>query len=61
MRACADVPIAVVCDDLAVLAERDLLERALANLVAYAVTHTHAGSIVLRAAPAAGRVGIERA
>jgi two-component system phosphate regulon sensor histidine kinase PhoR len=59
VRAGTDVPIAILCDEHTVLAERDLLERALSNLVANAVTHTRAGSIVLSAAPAAGRVGIE--
>ncbi len=55
-----DVPIDVVCNGAAVLAERDLLERALSNLVANAVAHTRQGSIVLTAqASSAGRVGIE--
>jgi signal transduction histidine kinase len=59
LRPATDVPIAVVCDEQSVLAERDLLERALSNLVANAVAHTRAGSIVLSAAPTGGRVEIE--
>jgi PAS domain S-box-containing protein len=60
LRAGTDVPIAVVCGEHTVLAERDLLERALSNLVANAVAHTTAGSIVLTAQPPSeGQVGIE--
>ena len=54
------VPIEVVCNGNAVLAERDLLERALSNLVANAIAHTQQGSIVLTVdRPDDGRVGIE--
>ena len=60
LRGGTDVPIAVDCDELAVLAERDLLERALSNLVANAVAHTTEGSIVLTVnEPRKGRVAIE--
>ena len=56
----ASVPIEVVCNGNAVLAERNLLERALSNLVANAVAHTRTGAIVLRVErPAAGRIAIE--
>lgn len=54
------VPIQVVCNGSAVLAERDLLERALSNLVANAVAHTPEGSIVLSVdQPADGQIRIE--
>jgi PAS domain S-box-containing protein len=54
------VPIEVVCNGNAVLAERDLLERALSNLVANAIAHTRQGSIVLTVErPNDGQVGIE--
>ena len=60
LRARTDVPIEVVCNGNAVLAERDLLERALSNLVANAVAHTRRGSIVLTVDPLnGGRIGIE--
>jgi PAS domain S-box-containing protein len=60
LRGGTDVPIAVDCDELAVLAERDLLERALSNLVANAVAHTKEGSIVLTVNPTSeGRIAIE--
>ena len=55
-----DVSIAVECDELKVLAERDLLERALSNLVANAVSHTPQGSITLSVnAPSPSHVAIE--
>jgi PAS domain S-box-containing protein len=55
-----DVPITVVCNGSAVLAERDLLERALSNLVANAIAHTREGSIALTIdAPDEGQVRIE--
>jgi PAS domain S-box-containing protein len=60
LRAGTDVPIAIVCDGHTVLAEHDLLERAISNLVTNAVTHTKAGSILLTVASAReGQVGIE--
>ena len=61
LRAGAEVEIDVVCDEeLAVLAQRDLLERALTNLAENAVAHTARGCIVLAARPRTdGRVEIE--
>jgi two-component system, OmpR family, phosphate regulon sensor histidine kinase PhoR len=50
VRAGTDVAVDVVCSDgIAVLGERDLLERALANLAENAAAHTLHGSIVLAA------------
>jgi PAS domain S-box-containing protein len=50
LRAGTDVEVDVVCgDDIAVLGERDLLERALANLAENAAAHTLRGCIVLAA------------
>jgi PAS domain S-box-containing protein len=60
VRPVTEIPIDVVCNGHAVLAERDLLERALSNVLANAVTHTRTGSIVLTVEPPSeGRVGIE--
>jgi PAS domain S-box-containing protein len=50
LRAGTEVAVDVVCgDDVAVLAERGLLERALANLAENAASHTLRGCIVLAA------------
>jgi two-component system phosphate regulon sensor histidine kinase PhoR len=50
LRAKTDVEIEVVCSEgIAVLGERDLLERALANLAENAAAHTLRGCIVLAA------------
>jgi PAS domain S-box-containing protein len=50
LRPGAEVEIDVVCgDDIAVLGERDLLERALTNLAENAAAHTLRGCIVLAA------------
>lgn len=56
-----EVEVDVVCgEELAALAERDLLERALANLAENAAAHTPRGSIVLAARSAGeGFVAIE--
>ena len=61
LRTGTEVEIDVVCGDgIAVLAERDLLERALANLAENAAAHTLRGRIVLAARPGRdGRVAIE--
>jgi len=50
LRAGSEVDVDVLCDEaIAVLAERDLLERALANIAENAVAHTERGCIVLEA------------
>jgi len=61
LRTGAEVAVDVVCGEaVAVLAERDLLERALANVAENAAAHTSHGRIVLAARPRAeGRVEIE--
>ena len=57
----AEVDVNVICDEeIAVLAQRELLERALANLAENAVAHTKRGCIVLAARSRPdGRVEIE--
>jgi len=52
LRVGAEIEVDVVCSEtLTALAERDLLERALANLAENAVAHTRRGCIVLAARP----------
>jgi len=61
LRAGAGVAIDVVCgEELTVLAERELLERALTNVAENAVAHTERGCVVLAArADPENRVAIE--
>jgi len=55
-----EVAVEVSCPtSLAALADGDLLREALASMVENAVTHTHEGSIVLRAFDGDGRVTIQ--
>ena len=52
LRASSDVAVDVVCGEtIAVLAERDLLERALVNVAENAAAHTARGCIVIAARP----------
>jgi len=61
LRAGSEIDVDVVCgESIAVMAERDLLERALANLAENAVAHTARGCIVLAARPSGqGAIVIE--
>lgn len=61
LRTGTEVQVDVVCGEgVAVLAERDLLERALTNVAENAAAHTARGCIVLAARPSGeGRVAIE--